>query len=130
MPLLQTLIAQGSDGYMVHNVPLWFVLCLFFVEMLYFFLAKLNYWAIILICIILCVAGVISTKVTFFDFSTLPWSIDVALMALPFYAAGSLLTKSIPHVKQVELVRNYPLWCVLLFTIGVVVVYLGARYTC
>ena len=28
-PLLQTIIAQGSGGFMVHNVPLWFVSSIF-----------------------------------------------------------------------------------------------------
>lgn len=28
MPLAQTFIAQGSGGFFIHNVPLWFVSCL------------------------------------------------------------------------------------------------------
>ncbi len=36
MPLMQTFIAQGSEGYLVHNVPLWFVSCLFVVELAYY----------------------------------------------------------------------------------------------
>lgn len=128
MPLLQTLIAQGSDGYMVHNVPLWFVLCLFFVELIYYFLSQMKNWLVILCCTALCIIGVLSTKVTFFDFSTLPWSIDVAMMALPFYATGSILTKYIPHVKQVEVVINNKLLGFLLFIISIVIVYHGAKY--
>lgn len=128
MPLLQTFIAQGSDGYMLHNVPLWFVMCLFSVEVIYYFLARMNDWVVMLICIVLCVLGVLSTKVTFFDFSTLPWSLDVAMMAMPFYAAGSLLTKYIPHFEQVEIVQKYKIWNAVLFALGAVAVYLGAKY--
>ena len=128
MPLLQTLIAQGSDGYMVHNVPLWFVLCLFFVEIIYFFLSEMKDWVVILSCIVICVVGVLSTKATFYDFTTLPWSLDVAMMALPFYATGSLITKCFPHIKQAEIVKNHRLLSLLLFIIGVLVVYFGARY--
>ena len=28
-PLLETLLARGSEGYLIHNAPLWFVPCLF-----------------------------------------------------------------------------------------------------
>ena len=35
MPLAQTFIAQGSGGFLVHNVPLWFVTCLFVIEIVY-----------------------------------------------------------------------------------------------
>lgn len=128
MPLLQTLIAQGSEGYLVHNVPLWFVMCLFSVEVIYYFLSKLKDWVNMLLCIVLCVLGVLSTKATFYDFSTLPWSIDVALMALPFYMIGSLLTKHVSHAKQLELVKNHKSLCVFLFVVAATVVYFGASY--
>ena len=128
MPLLQTLLAQGSEGYLIHNVPLWFVMCLFSVEVIYYFLSKFNDWFNILLCLILCVLGVLSTKALFFDFSTLPWSIDVALMALPFYAAGSLLAKHVCHQKQINMVKGNLLLCALLFIVAATVVYFGAKY--
>lgn len=39
-PLLQTFIAQGSGGFLVHNVALWFIPCLFFVELIYYPIGK------------------------------------------------------------------------------------------
>ena len=128
MPLIETFFAQGSEGYLVHNVPLWFVTCLFSVEIIYWFLSKLKDWANILLCVMLCGFGVLSTKVTFFDFSTLPWSLDVALMALPFYCAGSLLAKYVPYKKQVEAVGNNRTLSMGLFVVASVVVCLGAKY--
>lgn len=40
-PLLQTLIAQGSSSFLRHNIPLWFVTCLFVVEVLFYLINKL-----------------------------------------------------------------------------------------
>lgn len=40
-PLLQTFIAQGSAGFLRHNLPLWFVTCLFVVEIMYYYINKL-----------------------------------------------------------------------------------------
>lgn len=56
-PLLQTFIAQGSGGFLVHNVPLWFLPCLFIVEMLYYMIDKLPEWANIMCCVLLSVLG-------------------------------------------------------------------------
>lgn len=56
-PLLETFLAQGSVGYMVHNLPLWFVPCLFVVEVLYYFINKLPEWANLLCCLVCAVIG-------------------------------------------------------------------------
>ncbi len=100
-PLLQTFLAQGSGGYLVHNVPLWFIPCLFIVELLYYFIAKLPKRFNLLICIVLATLGhFMSQEVFGFSFSVLPLSLDVALTGVAFYAAGNLLfelfSKKIP----------------------------------
>ena len=73
MRLLQTFIAQGSDGYLIHNVPLWFVTCLFVVEVAYYYLSQLKDWANMLFCIALAILGyVLVNDVEAFDLTTLP----------------------------------------------------------
>ena len=91
-PLLQTIIAQGSGGFLVHNVALWFIPCLFCVEVMYFFIGKLDkVWAFFVSC---TVAGLSM----FFEAiwgtaysQTLPWNLDSAFMALPFYCVGNMV---------------------------------------
>ena len=39
-PLLQTIIAKGSGGFLVHNVALWFIPCLLAVELIYYALSR------------------------------------------------------------------------------------------
>lgn len=107
MPLLQTFIAQGSEGYLVHNVPLWFVMCLFVVEVIYFFTSNLSTRANVFLCIVLGAVGAWMSVTNVFDFSVLPWSIDVALMALPFYALGNLVNEYVGHGKLVDATRNH-----------------------
>lgn len=105
MPLLQTFIAQGSEGYLVHNVPLWFVSCLFIIELVYYWIAKLpDVWNVTA-CLLLAAAGyVLVNYCTFFDFTTLPWSIEVSMMALIFYSTGNLFVKHIGHERLKTLV--------------------------
>ena len=128
MPLLQTFIAQGSEGYLVHNVPLWFVSCLFVIELAYYWIAKLpDIWNAV-VCLALAAAGyVLVNYCTFFDFTTLPWSIEVAMMALIFYSTGNLFVKLIGHetFKNLVLKRQVVsgVFVIVLFSI----VYIGGQ---
>lgn len=56
-PLLQTFIAQGSSGFIRHNLPLWFVTCLFAVEILYYIINKLPRLGTIVVCAIVSLIG-------------------------------------------------------------------------
>ncbi len=92
MPLFQTVVAQGSGGFLVHNVPLWFVTCLFVVEIAYFYINKIRNDKIkALTCVIISGIGYCMIEVfTFFPFNLLPWSIEVACATMIYYAAGNL----------------------------------------
>ncbi len=50
MPLMQTFIAQGSGAYIVHNSALWFIPCLFLVEILYYYISETGKWWALYIC--------------------------------------------------------------------------------
>ena len=93
-PLLETFLARGSEGYLVHNVPLWFVPCLFVVEMFYFFFRGCSGRIRILIALLFALVGCwLVCDNPFYDFTTLPWSLDVAFLAFPFYAGGNILVE-------------------------------------
>ncbi len=91
MPLAQTVIAQGSGGFLVHNVPLWFVTCLFVVEVTYFYINKIDKVSLkIGLCLLLTALGYCMIEVfAFFPFTLLPWSIEVALASMVFYSVGN-----------------------------------------
>lgn len=93
-PLLQTLFAQGSGRFLVHNVPLWFVPCLFIIESLYYFIDKLPKWANLLTCVACAFVGVWMIAGPYSNVLTLlPWSMESAFAAIIFYCVGNLLTK-------------------------------------
>lgn len=129
MPLLQTFIAQGSDGYLVHNVPLWFVTCLFVVEVVFYFLSYLNDWTNMLCCVALAALGyVLVNDVEAFDFTTLPWSIEVAMMAIPFYAVGNMVLKHVGHEKLLASVKKHRTVTAAIVLVAAIGVYFGAKY--
>lgn len=79
MPLAQTFIAQGSGGFLVHNVPLWFVTCLFVMEVIYYFLSGFKkVWILIVSIALASVSYYMITYVDVVDITLLPWNLEVA----------------------------------------------------
>ena len=92
-PFFQTFIAQGSGGFLVHNVPLWFLPCLFMIEVMYYVIDKLPEWANILVCVLLSVLGACMISWWRGPFILLPWSLESAFVSIVFYCAGNLLVR-------------------------------------
>lgn len=93
-PLLGILLGNANHLYLEHNVPMWFLACLFTTENLYFLLfRKQNSKTILKMLPIVAVIG-------FFDYHfnhvvRLPWGINIAIVMLAFYGLGSLLRDKI-----------------------------------
>lgn len=128
-PLFETLIAQGSEGYLIHNVPLWFVPCLFVVELAYYWISKLkDVWTVV-ISILLAVLGyILVNAVEFFDFTTLPWSIEVAMLAMIFYCLGHQMIRHIGYAKVQEAIGSRKILSVLLMIVAFILVCFGANH--
>ena len=93
-PLWQTVIAQGSKGFLIHNAALWYVTCLFVTELISYFLCKLKpVWNIVLSVGFAVLGWAMLTVDVGFDFTLLPWNIEVACSAVLFYTSGNLFTK-------------------------------------
>lgn len=122
--MAETLIAQGSGVFLVHNVPLWFVTCLFVVELMYYFISKLPDLANIVICVIAMVVGVWMQQTTLFDFKLLPWNIEVALVAIIFFALGNIFIKRISNSRYIEFVKTNKVACSILVFVGFAIVYI------
>lgn len=129
MPLLETFIAQGSEGYLVHNVPLWFVSCLFVVELAYYWISRFpDVWNVIVCLLLAILSYVLINCCTFFDFTTLPWSIEVAMAAIIFYASGHLFIKNVGHQRFEQFINKKRWFSFLLVLVLFVVVYFGGLY--
>ncbi len=81
--------AQGGQQYMDWGIPLWFLPCIFMVFVFYGWL-----WRVIptrYMDSAVLVSGILGMLWAKFVNISLPWSIDVALVALIFYRLGHLL---------------------------------------
>ena len=125
--LMQTFIAQGSGAFFAHNSALWFIPCLFLVEILYFFICRLgDFWSV-LVCFAAAAGSFILGHVFGNDYwFTPPWNADAALIALPFYAVGNVLVRRVTHVRMVEMVKNDRLLTCLVWVVLTVVLFRSA----
>lgn len=129
MPLAETFIAQGSGGFLVHNVPLWFVTCLFVVEIIYYFLADLKrLWIMTITIVMAAISYWAINNLESFDVTLLPWNVEVAMLAIPFYAAGHRIVKAKSHQGIMNLVNSHKIISIVLIAVFAYVVYVGSRY--
>lgn len=101
MPLLQTVIAQGSGTYLVHNSALWFIPCLLAVEIMYFHIMKLGLKIAMIVCWGFAILGMVLAHCfgkTYLD--NMPWNLDAAFLALPFYSVGNTMKKYLNWVNN------------------------------
>lgn len=106
-PLLQTILAQGSGAFFKHNSPLWFIPCLFAVELMYFWICKLKDWQNIIVCFLLAGIGMMCEFIWGNDYLfLLPWNFDAALLALPFYSIGNVFKNRVGIKRFYESVIN------------------------
>ena len=118
-PLLQTFIAQGSGAFMVHNSALWFVPCLFVVELIYWGLSALKEWLSVLACFLLAGLSFLFGHLWGEAYwNLLPFNFDAALVALPFYSVGNVLMKHYTHKDIVNCVSNNRLASIGILIIG------------
>ena len=88
-PLLGTLYGNGTEGWLDHNVALWFFVCLFDARLIFFWIVRLGS----LRAVALAVPGLaaLGAAAAAWPHARLPWSLDVAPVAAVFLCAGFLV---------------------------------------
>lgn len=87
-PIVGMLYGIGTDGWLLHNNALWFLTCLFVVEL--FFGLMIRVCGNVRAMIVLGVSGVFGYFVPIIFPVRLPWGLDVAFVAVVFYGGGYL----------------------------------------
>lgn len=119
----QILVSNWSGTHV--NQPLWFLPCLFLVEMVYYFLAKMKDKSIVLVCVLLAWCGwVLESGHLDFDNKLLPWNLDSGLFALGFYAFGNLYAREIlGSIEKIDTSKYKPLVCIGIVAVLTVIWY-------
>lgn len=96
-------IFTGNTRLMVHNMPMWFFICLYVLEMIYYLVfkpLKNHRLSTLATLLVIATAAYINYK---FNPVTLPFCLGPALVGMVFYGIGNLLTKHIVQIRQVRL---------------------------
>jgi acyltransferase len=109
--------AQGGPEYMDWGIPMWFLPCIFLVFMFFSLIKKINnHLAATLVFLGMVCAGFFWPVLTGIH---LPWSLDVALVAMGFYGIGHALKEQFIGLTQLK---------TLAFMIMLFVIHLAAFY--
>lgn len=98
-PLIGTFYGIGVDGWLQHNAMLWFFPCLFVTHLMFRMIhALIKGWQYLLIVVLAGLGYLLSSSLP----ARFPWGIEIALLALPFYALGhtfSLCDSCLPRAS-------------------------------
>lgn len=129
MPLVQTFIAQGSGGFLIHNVPLWFVTCLFVMEIVYYFIADLKVIYIMAMTITMAICSFCMIEyIDIVDVTLLPWNLEVVFLGLPLFALGHIVIQKYSHNQIANWVNSHPLYSLAIVVVGLGIVFIGSFY--
>lgn len=92
-------LLYGAGPYMAHNGILWFIPCMFVIQCLFFTITKVIKRQILKVMIVVAMVFC-----GFYIKPILPWSINIALVCLPFFAMGvwfkDIFLKEYAHFKM------------------------------
>lgn len=115
--LLQIILSRGSQT--IVNAALWFLTCLFVVEMIYFFIAKLDKVWIALISAVLAVVGwIMESGLLPLGHAPFPWSLDSAFFCMGFFALGNLFSGRIKQTATQIKQSKHAVWICLAVALG------------
>ena len=88
-PLVGILYGSGQGHWMLHNVPLWFLPCLYMTDLLFAAIHRRGWSANGIVAALVAFSLLGRLDAHFVPFP-LPWGLDVAFTAVVFYGAGYL----------------------------------------
>ncbi|MCB2357842.1 acyltransferase family protein [Clostridium estertheticum] len=123
-----TLIPLRYNNGTLHNGTLWFIACLFMCEMIFFLIVKWtkNDKRKIITCLVVSaiIGGIYNTYIG----KPLPWSFDVAFIAVVFYGIGYLIKGMENKVSKLVSIKYLVVFLIINVIIGHLnVLYMNAR---
>lgn len=106
-------IIFGYGPLMIHNSALWFLTCLFFTEILFYFIVKAFRKNINFVLFVIMILGYICHKM---NVPKLPWNIDIVFTTTVFYGVGYLIKGLLSNLKNTLLIIIVSLTYVIAFS--------------
>lgn len=114
------IIYGNCCSYMFFNMALWFIPCLFSMELFYWFICKMNHsWQIVVALISLNVLGINAVKYLYW----LPWGVNAAMVGMIFFGLGNLIKSNKDFIANVK-------WYYWMLTVGGMSILQYLMYDC
>lgn len=97
-PLIGMIYGNGINDFLHHCVPLWFLVCLFVVEVLFYLLFK-NVKQKLLLLLGFAIIGYLDH---YFSVVRLPWGINIAFTAIVFYGIGHVCKQQLDKLLEAK----------------------------
>lgn len=92
--------AQGGQEYMDWGIPMWFLPCVFILFVIFSVIRKIKHQFLCNVVVLVAIlAGFCWARVSDIH---LPWSFDVALVAMSFYLFGNILKEWLIHISRIK----------------------------
>jgi len=119
-PLIGFFYGNGINNWLVTNTVLWFFLCLFVTEILFYFVIKLpsRLWMVAALAVF-SVVGYLDVHYNPPAGFRLPWDIDIALTTVVFFGAGYLSKGYVLGDHKPTLGR----WLIMAISFGIYVLF-------
>lgn len=115
---------RGSD----FDSGLWFITCLFVIELLWWFLCKISAFnSIIKKIIVLFVFSVIGFLYVVFIDHIVPWALEASLISIGFFGVGNLIKKNGERIIQ-WIEKKKIILCIVSLAINCMVVFFNIIY--
>lgn len=114
-PIVGMLYGNGINGWLTHNVLLWFLACLMITELLFYGITAIANNKTIIIFMLLVIFALLGCTDSKYSSIRLPFSIDVALTAVVFYGSGYILKGKL-LTSKITLLFSAPCIAIGLFT--------------
>lgn len=102
-PLIGTFYGVGVDGWLQHNAMLWFFPCLFVTHLLFRMVYELtrSWGQYVAIAVLAGIGYLFSLALPI----RLPWGVEIALIALPYYALGHAVALRDTQLPRANLIK-------------------------
>lgn len=121
--LINIFIAENATNSFAYNVVLWFLPCLFVTDLIYSYIKnKKIEWGIDIILIILYYSWVK-------DLPCLPWCLNIAIVAVPFFSIGYHLYKPVESFLSQDrgIKKNVIILFITMFSIWAIIHFLDPQ---
>lgn len=100
-PLIGIFYSNSIGNWMIYDGPLWFLTCLFLVEIQFYFVDKFTKNSIKKLIFVLLMYALIGEADSKFMTFRFPWSFDVSLTSVVFFGCGFIFKVKIEQLREI-----------------------------